>query len=1039
MNRILFFLFIFLCLSAQSQKVSFSVFNESNGIEHPYIYAIQQNTEGFLCFTTSEGAYQFDGINFKRIDAKKDIKKPFFKSILIASDNSIYLGSNSGGLYKYSNGELVFKIKSKNNTTPVISIVEKDKFIYAFYQNGEIQEIQDNKKSIKYRLEEGHLYSCFGKYKGNLVVAYESGFQLFKLSKGKVVILKDVNVNDDAVQSMGVGIGRLFLGTENSGLYSYSQEKGLHKIYLGKQINEGNIQAICFDKLNSIWISLYGVGVFEIKRNSENGAFYCRSELNTAKGLPSKFISDIFIDRESNMWFGSYGEGLIKLNSNFLSRYNLDKFSLGSYVYSIGGDKKQYCGMENGVVVIDPVNDTSYLWEFNKQLPKDKITAIVLDKMSKTLFVGTKSSGIYYLVHGDRKLLSLDLSKDNLSKAIRHLNIVDNLLYISTLNGLFQFDLQTREKRLFSTADGLPHNTINSTFLKTDGKLLIATVSSGIFYLENNKIKESKTSQSFGMLDILSFEEDRMGGIWMATNGQGLLHLMNDNLTQLNTESGLFSNFIYQLSLDKKNTIWCGHNGGLTRVNVNEKVVQRFEKSNKIEMDFLFNATNTDDENNIWFGTNKGVIQFSLFQDKFNRDEIRPIIISAVSNDKRLKETRKIFLPYGRNKLKVVFRAISLSNPGEVYYQHRLKNYDDKWSSSSLENFVEFTSLPDGDFVLEVRSRIRNGEWTKPFALTEINVRKPRWKEWWFLLSFPAVIVGLVAVVVNYRTQSLKRQKEELERKLAIRTQEIEKQKDQIKAQFTETQDSINYGVRIQKSLLPDQSSLREILPDSFLFIQPKDKVSGDFYYFEKFQNRVLISAADATGHGVPGAFISLIGFVSLKEIVNRKRINSPADVLSVLDHEINKNLHQYNTLGDGKDGMDMAICEIDLDSLQLRMASALRPIWIFRSGVFEKIRSSKSTVGGGMEGKDAPAKEFDLEVRQLQKGDTIYMFSDGYVDQFGSVLNKKIMSKRFLHLIKDCNHLPMEEQGQIIAKFLNDWKGDQEQTDDILVIGMRV
>jgi|TARA_R110000737_G_scaffold352788_1_gene400333 ligand-binding sensor domain-containing protein/serine phosphatase RsbU (regulator of sigma subunit) len=1037
-NLLLLFLLI-LSLSIKAQEFSFSVYNESNGIEHPYIYNIEQNSEGFLCFTTSEGAYLFDGINFKRLDYKKDIKAPFFKSILLTSKNTVYLGSNSGGIYKYVDGELTLRIKTKENTSPVISIIEKNKKVYAFFSNGEIREIQEDKKSVKYNLEEGHLYTCFESYKNDFVVAYESGFKLVKLIDGKAVVVKDVNVNDDAVESVSVGIGNLFLGTGNSGLYAYNSEKGLRKIQLGEEIDNGNIKAICFDKLNSIWISVYGVGVFEIKRNSQTSAFYRRSELDVSKGLPSEYISEIFIDRESNMWFGSLGKGLIKLNSNFLVQYNLDKYGLGSYVYSIAGENRQYCGMENGIVVIDPIIDTTYLWEFNKQLPKDKIKAIAFDKRTKTLYVGTRNNGIYYLKHGDRKLLQYYLSEDNLSKSIRHLNIVNNKMYVSTLNGLFQLDLVTGEKRLFSAEDGMPHNTINSTYLKTDGKLLIATASSGIFYLKDNKIQEAKTSQSLGLLDILAFEEDRMGGIWMATNGQGLLHLMNDNLTQLNTESGLFSNFIYQLSLDKKNTLWCGHNGGLSRVNMNEKVVQRFDKRNKIEMEFILNAANTDVENNIWFGTDKGVVQFSLFHDKFNSEEIKPIVISVFLNDKFLKETDRIFLPQGRSKLRITFRAISLSNPGEVFYQFRLKNSEDKWSSPSLDNYAEYSGLSDGQFIFEVRSRIGNGEWTKPYALAEINVKRPMWKEWWFALSFMAVLIGLIALVVNFRTLALKRQKAELENKLAIRTKEIEKQKDQIKAQFKETQDSINYGVRIQKSLLPDEHVLREIMPDSFIFMQPKDKVSGDFYYFEKFDNRVIVSAADATGHGVPGAFISLIGFVTLKEIVNRKEVDSPASMLTILDHEINKTLHQYNDVGDGKDGMDMAICEINLDTLQLKMASALRPIWIFRDGEFEKVRSSKSTIGGGMDGVGAPPKEFDLEERQMKKGDTIYMFSDGYVDQFGSLLNKKLMSKRFLNLLKEYNHLPMTEQGIIISKFLNDWKGDYEQTDDILVIGMRV
>lgn len=1039
MSRILLYFSFLIATISFGQEFSFSVFNEANGIQHPYIYSIKQNAEGFLCFTSSEGAYKFDGISFQRIDKKKEIKEPFFKSILITKDQSIFLGSNSGGIFRYNNGKLEKRFIFQDNSSPVISLIEVGDLVYGFFQNGQIVEISKNDKPHQYHLEEGHLYSKLMVYKDGFVAAHESGLEIFEIVKGKIKITKSINVNDDSIESMCVGSDNLFLGTGNNGLYVFNKKEGLKKIDLGKNLNEANIKAICYDKLSSIWISVYQVGVYEIKRNTETGEYYKRSQLDRSKGLPSEYITDIFIDRESNMWLGSYGQGLIKLNSNFLVHYDLERFGLGTYVYSITGNKKQFCGMENGVVVIDSENDTIYPWGLNNQLPEDRIRAIAYDDVTKTLYIGTKSNGIYFAKAGSSKLSKLQLSEDNLSKAIRHLNIVKDKMYVSTLNGLYQVDLKKGDFKSFTAADGLPHNTINSTFLKSDGKLLIATVSSGIFYLVDNEINEFVTGESFGMLEIMAFVEDRKGGIWMATNGQGLLHLSKNKLSQIDKRKGLFSDFIYQLSMDKKNTIWCGHSGGLSRVNMNEKVVQRYDKRNKIQMDFSLNATNADDFQNLWFGTSDGVLQFSIFHDKFNTEQFSPIIISIYSNDKLVKQSGKIFLPSYKNKIRVNFRAISLSNPGEVFYQYRLKNFDNKWSQPSLENFAEFSQLPDNDYILEVRSRIGKGEWTKSYEIAEITVKRPLWKDWWFLLLMFAIIVGFVALVVSYRTQTLKRQKDDLEKKLAIRTKEIERQKNQIKAQFKETQDSINYGVRIQRSLLPDQESLRELMPDSFIFMQPKDKVSGDFYYFEKFDNRVIISAADATGHGVPGAFISLIGFVTLKEIVDRKGVNNPAMMLTALDYEINKTLHQFNGPSDGKDGMDMAICEINLDTLNLKMASALRPIWIFRKGIFEKIRSSKSTIGGGMNGQSGPQKEFDLEERQLEKGDTIYIFSDGYVDQFGSEFNKKLMTKRFLKLIEENNHLPMQEQGRVISNFLNDWKGDYDQTDDILVIGIRV
>lgn len=1034
--------FLLLCLvfASKAQELSFSTFDEKHGITQPYIYNITQNKNGFLCFTTSEGAYKFDGINISRIDKPGSIKEPFFKSLLLVGDNTTYLGSNTGGVFKIKNGKVVWRHVKDKYTAPVNYLKQWKGKVYAFYQDGTILEISGDGKTSYHFLEKGYLYSSFSFFNGKFVAGRDIGFLIFGFQNGKIKVEKEVSVKDDAVESICVYKNTLFLGTGSNGLFTYSSKK-LQKIDLGtEELNQSNIKAIFKDDLSSVWISVYGVGVYEVKRNSQSGAYYVRNELSEEKGIPSPYVTSLFIDRESNLWMGSLGKGISKLNSNSLVHFDLKEYNLGNSVYSVYCGNVSLFGLKGGIVQVDTRTDEVTPWPLNSQLPNDNITSIRYVYATKTYYIGTQKSGLFSYVSGSNRIVPIELSMDLLSKTINHINPVGSVIFVSTMNGLYRYDTESGRIDHYSTKDGMPNNVIHSTFLTTDGRLILGTLSKGLFFLRGETVREMKVNNPYGLIEISGFAEDRRGDLWLSTNGQGLFHLSSGNLVRISATSGLFSDFVYQLTIDMKNTIWCGHRGGMSRVNQQHRVLDKYDYRDDISMDFYLNASGADSENNLWFGTSDGILKFSILQDKFNIYKAKPVLISAMVNDAVVANAHNLVLNYqNSNKVKFTFQTVSLAFPEDVLYQYRLLGSDGRWSAASKENTASLGQLFDGEFDLEVRSKMGNGDWSKPTIIAHISVRPPFWKKWWFFAFVILGVVGFTMLISSYRTRNLTNQKAILEEKLAIRTKEIENKNAKITQQFEEMQESIDYGVRIQNSLLPNSRSLTNLIPDSFLFFQPKDKVSGDFYYFEKFGNQVIVSVADATGHGVPGAFISLIGFVSLKEIIHRSSISEPGTALTELDHEINTTLGQYNRPTDGKDGMDMAVCSIDLDSLEVVMASALRPIWLFRDGRFEKVRSSKFSIGGGMEPNSPSRKEFDVEKRQLKKGDSIYLFTDGYVDQFGSERDKKLMSKRFLALIQENYHLSMPEQGRVISKFLNDWKGNRDQTDDILVIGLRL
>jgi serine phosphatase RsbU (regulator of sigma subunit) len=262
------------------------------------------------------------------------------------------------------------------------------------------------------------------------------------------------------------------------------------------------------------------------------------------------------------------------------------------------------------------------------------------------------------------------------------------------------------------------------------------------------------------------------------------------------------------------------------------------------------------------------------------------------------------------------------------------------------------------------------------------------------------------------------------------------KQKGEIELQNIEITDSINYAKRIQTSILPDINKLRETYKESFILFKPRDIVSGDFYWFDRLgDDKFIIVCADSTGHGVPGAFMSMIGSTLLQDIVIRQKISKPSMILNLLDKQIFSTLNQSVELGVSNDGMDIVVCEINIKTRHIRFASAMRPIIIVLDGEIFYIRGNRLSVGG----ESTYEKYFDDQEYSLNEGDTIYLFSDGLPDQFGGADGRKLKVARLKRLIDQVVKLPMDEQKEAIFKYFNDWKGDYNQVDDVIFMGLKV
>ncbi len=315
------------------------------------------------------------------------------------------------------------------------------------------------------------------------------------------------------------------------------------------------------------------------------------------------------------------------------------------------------------------------------------------------------------------------------------------------------------------------------------------------------------------------------------------------------------------------------------------------------------------------------------------------------------------------------------------------------------------------------------------------------------LMVMIGLLLSIILGLVVYRSNKQKQRANELlhkqnveisQQKEEISTQrdEIQKQRDEIEYKNKNITDSIRYAQRIQQAFLPPKEQMKEIFPESFVLFMPKDIVSGDFYWIDKSDNQVFVSAVDCTGHGVPGAFMSIVGHNLLAEAIREKKINEPAEVLQYLNQGIYNTFSKKQSQDNVKDGMDLVLCALDKKNSVLTFSGALNPLYLFRNGSIIQFKGDTIPIGTSV---NKAKNTFTQERIHLLPNDIIYLFSDGYPDQFGGEKRKKFMIRRFRELLIEVASLPMEDQKELLMERFKEWKADNEQTDDVLIMGIKI
>jgi serine phosphatase RsbU (regulator of sigma subunit) len=389
-------------------------------------------------------------------------------------------------------------------------------------------------------------------------------------------------------------------------------------------------------------------------------------------------------------------------------------------------------------------------------------------------------------------------------------------------------------------------------------------------------------------------------------------------------------------------------------------------------------------------------------------------------------------------QLSTAINALNLAKEHELFLYDLYR--DSKQPQLALEHYIKYSTLKDSlfneestkkivrsemNFEFEKKQAIAKAEQEKQHVIAEKEKQKQR-----LILLFVVLVLVLISVFAWF---------------VYTRWRITQKQKTIIEKQKEKIVDSINYAQFIQESILIDEKEIKKHLSKSFIFLQPKDIVSGDFYWFSRIvspdSELMIIAAIDCTGHGVPGAFMSMIGNTLLNQIVNEKGITTPSDILYHLNLGVYEALKQKRSENISRDGMDMALCCIDYTNQQLHYSGAKNPLYVLNNNELRVVEASKESIGGGLSlrPKNPLETRFENHSIAIEKGMRIYLFSDGFKDQFGKGEKQKYGTKQFKELIIKANSVDTEQQKEFFLTALKNWQGDTAQTDDILVIGVEL
>ncbi len=1042
-------LFIFLCIVTLSQlsaqDYNFKHYGQKQGLANANIKCIFQDSYGFLWFATQGGGIsKFDGKSFTNYDKQDGLVGNDVICITEDEHNSIWIGTVDGVSkydrkkftnYTIDNGlkeNKVFHIFCDGSKTWIstfgggIAILENEKFTYLNTTNG---------------LSSDKVFSVFkdkgGKY---WIGTSKGGINLYN-GKSFTIIKESKNFNSASAFCFHESTdGKIWIGTPGKGVF-FIENNLFHQVDI-PLIKTDYISKIVEDKQHNIWCATEH-GLVKIYKNLSYKIF------NKDNGLAGVDISSVICDYEGEIWVSCFGNGVYKLTNEALSVYTKQHGLNDNRVIA-------FCKNDEGFLF----STTSGLNNFNngiiesvslpKELTEDIITALFLE--DKTLYAGTQNKGLFILTESSKNNYTITkhinkIDTVDLKTIVTSIQKNENIIWVS-MYGTGIIKIKNGEFSLYSKENKqLPTNDVMCIYSILDD-LWIGTIGEGVLRLNTttNIMKHFSKKEGCTSTNVFSINELNKQ-IIIGSIDEGLFIFNKNKFTNISKKNGLLSNSINVIQKSIDNNLWIGTDLGINKITLNPdfslKSIKAYTDEDGLKSSAIEQNASIEQNGFIYFGTGEGLVSYNAKEDIVSDVKPKVLISELLLKYSKIDSTKvkfdslsKLNLPinpvfnYKQNDITFKFKALSTQTTN---YQFLLEGYDKDWSPVQTNNEAVFTNLSPGKYIFKLKA-INKYNIESEILEYAFEITPPFYMRWWFFVLSIATIIASIFSFIKYRTHKLIKEKQVLEAKVTERTSELKSANLNLNMAIEEIKDSINYAERIQSSILPNINVIKEHLPNGFILFKPRDVVSGDFYWFNQVEGKSFFACVDCTGHGVPGAFMSMIGNSILNEIILTKKITSPSAILSSLNRSIFKVLKQNTS--ESRDGMDMALCMIDPKNNTLTYSGANRELLLIRNGELIEYKPTKNAIGGFTDSNTI----FKETVIDIQPNDLFYMTTDGYADQFGGEKGKKLMTKNFKDFLLQIHTLPMQVQQDELDKKIQSWMGNAHaQVDDILVIGIKL
>ena len=1076
---ILFFVLIINILKAQNFTLERGIpfiknFSEVEYSAHEQNFAIVQDSLGVMYIANFEAILIYDGSNWQKVPTRSGMR---VLSLDVAEDGRIYVGGlfdfgyierSKYGVYSFVS--LADTTKSADYTGEIFSVKhigkkvffvsEKKMFVYS---DSSLKVVDFQNKAMGAYVANNLLFVFF---KRDFLDenTQENGLTIFE--NGKFRKLKD-NSSAQIVDVKSIFYlpekQKFIVGTSHQGFFAIKN----------MQIEDFDIEINDFLKKNSntcgvkLSDDLYAFGTLTNGVLLTNAQGEILQLINEHSGLCDNTINDIFKDKEGNLWAATNnGLALIEI-------YNAVSI-IPNKISGISGKINKIVAFNNQIYIATEAG--FFRANNNNFYSVGDLSIACWDAVivGKKVYIAT-TFGLYYMQNNE-------IFSTQLKDFAYSLTVFNDLLFVGQNTKITILKISPKGFSIVDTIVGFSGSI--SKMIVVQNKLY-AEVPPGKIYevdIKSFTIKEISSGQKFISLhlnkinDKIFFSSEK-GMFTVAANADTIVPFFFSKNIPERSKLWLYDLFYI---VDNQYIITDGSRKNLRFLSISDTLLSLQAKDFQPVSNFSARCFFYFNKNKkIWVGGNTGIIVYDLSRNyehlpkrKVFFTEIRTINTGKILDLCSCSEPNKTILKikFADNSLLFRYSAPYYPARSQVEYRYFLEGFDKDTSAWSTLNYRELTNLPPGNYKFYVQAKDQFGNIIEGESF-EFKILVPLARRWWAIAIYFLIAGILIKLIIDWRLRIAEKEKEHLEEIIKERTEEIERSKAEIEAQRDieyaqrkEIMDSIYYARRIQQAVLPAGDIFKEVFDEKyFIFFRPYNVVSGDFFWIKKIKNFVAVVAADCTGHGVPGAFMSMLGTSFLNEIVTRRSLDSAAEILERLRKKVKTSLHQEGKQDEQKDGMDISFYLLDTESLELQFAGAYNPLYVVRnnslidSDLYELAENNKKIK---IFTDEASAADFTLiELKadrqpigiylrekkftnvnfQLKPGDTLYNFSDGYQDQFGGDTGEKFNAKRFKKLFLSIQEMDMNEQLKIIEQNFLKWKGDTPQIDDVLVLGVKI